>query len=288
MSASLAFAASAGMLAAFNPCGFALLPGYLASFLGSPRSMGENVVRALVVAAAVTVGFVAVFGAVGIAVTALSLTLGSWLAVVTLLAGVVLLAMGVLQLSGRDLAFRVPRARLLVDGSASGMVAYGIIYATVSLSCTLPVFVAAVVSASSAPGATPLIGVLSTLAYAAGMGMVLATLAVVVGLLGRGALARTRPLAHHVGRVSGLVVLLAGLYVLWYSWVELASYRGAQVAAGPVAWVETLSASISQAIVTAGAWPTMVALGLVLAAAAATAFVTQRLRRPRPGPPTTR
>ncbi|KRF29006.1 hypothetical protein ASG91_05155 [Phycicoccus sp. Soil802] len=234
--------------------------------------------RALVVAAAVTTGFVVVFGAVGVAVSALSLTLGPWLSVVTLLAGLVLLVVGAVQLSGRDIPFRVPRARLLVDGSASGMVAYGVIYASVSLSCTLPVFLAAVVSAFSAPGATPTAGVLAALAYAGGMGLVMATLAVVVGLLGRRALARTRAWTRHVGRVSGLVVLAAALYVLWYSWVELASYRGTRVAAGPVAWVRDLSASISQGVVNAGTWPTMLTLGAVLAAVATATFITRRWR----------
>lgn len=56
---SLAFAASAGMLAAFNPCGFAPLPAYLVLFLGTPPTRGSTVRRALAVGAAVTVGFVA-------------------------------------------------------------------------------------------------------------------------------------------------------------------------------------------------------------------------------------
>lgn len=279
MSGPIAFAASAGILAAFNPCGFALLPGYLTTFLGPQRATDQTVRRALVVAAALTTGFIAVFGAAGVAVSALSLTLGPWLAGVTFLAGLALLVMGVLQLRGHDLAFRVPRARLLVDGTTKGMVAYGVIYASVSLSCTLPVFLAAVVSNFTAPGVPPASGILATLAYAGGMGLVMAALAVIAGILGQGALARTRSWTRLVGRVSGVVVMAAALYVLWYSWVELGSYRGTQVASGPVAWVGSLSASLSQEIFNAGTGPTILVLLAVLAAAAAAATVITHRRR---------
>lgn len=44
--------------------------------------------------------------------------------------------------AGRDFSVNIPRARLTVDGSPRGMVAHGVIHATVSPSCTLPVFLA--------------------------------------------------------------------------------------------------------------------------------------------------
>ncbi len=60
------------MLAAVNPCGFALLPAYLtllvvgdrvdSSFAGRLAAIG----RALALTAAMTVGFVAVFGVFGL------------------------------------------------------------------------------------------------------------------------------------------------------------------------------------------------------------------------------
>lgn len=278
MTTQLAFAATAGMLAAFNPCGFALLPGYLTLFLGQPASRSSVVGRAVAVGGAVTTGFVAVFGALGTAIAVLSLTLGPWLAVATLLAGAVLTLIGAAQVLGRDLWVRVPRARLPVDGTVTGMVAYGIVYATVSLSCTLPVFGAAVVSAFAGPGATVGGGALSALAYAAGMGLVMVALALVVGVLGRGALSRTRAWTRHVGRASGVIVLAAAAYVLWYGWVELATDTGAKVSPGPVTWVATASARVSQLITNAGAGPVLLTLTAVLAAAGTATLLTRRRR----------
>lgn len=280
MTPEILFAASAGMLAAFNPCGFALLPGYLALFLGPERSTRGTVRRALVVGGAVTLGFVAVFGALGAAVSLLSFGLGPWLSVVTVLAGVVLLVVGVLLLGGRDVSVRLPPAQLAVGRSAPGMVAYGVVYATVSLSCTLPVFVAAVVSVFATSGTTLLPGVLAALAYAVGMGLVMTTLAVVVGLLGRTSLTRARPWTRHVGRASGLVVTLAALYVLWYGWVELQTYSGREVAPGPVAWVATASAGVSQAITDVGTVPLLAALTAVVVAVGGLERRSRRRRVP--------
>ncbi|MER7173964.1 cytochrome c biogenesis protein CcdA, partial [Streptomyces mesophilus] len=65
-----ALALGAGLLAAVNPCGFALLPAYLSLLvLGErPASRATAVVRALTATLAITLGFGAVFGIFGLAV----------------------------------------------------------------------------------------------------------------------------------------------------------------------------------------------------------------------------
>ena len=58
---AFALAFAAGMVATFNPCGFAMLPAYLAYFVGMEDESPDTwtaVVRAMKVSAAVTTGFV--------------------------------------------------------------------------------------------------------------------------------------------------------------------------------------------------------------------------------------
>jgi cytochrome c-type biogenesis protein len=275
----IAFAATAGMLAAFNPCGFALLPTYLAIFLGTPSSRSSSTTRALLVGASVTAGFVAVFGAAGIAVVLLSLSLGRWLSWVTLASGVLLLALGGWLISGRELRVRIPRARVPVSGSVAGMVSYGVVYASVSLSCTLPVYLAAVAYVFGDPASGPLAGGLAAIAYAVGMGVVLTTLALVVALLDRAAATRVRSWTRHVGRVSGAFAMAAGLYVLWYGWVELATLRGGSAPAGPVAWVTAASGHVSQTVNRIGPYWLSATAAAVFVAAGVGSLV--RRRRPR-------
>src|SRR4051812_31230619 len=63
-------AVTAGMLGAVNPCGFALLPAYLSVLIVSDQvTPGRAVVRALRCTVALTLGYVLVFGAFGLALT---------------------------------------------------------------------------------------------------------------------------------------------------------------------------------------------------------------------------
>ena len=82
----MAVALTAGMVAAFNPCGFALLPAYLALFLGDAKgaTSGASVGRALAVGAAVTSGFVAVFGVAGLLISGFAVQVDAWTPYLTL------------------------------------------------------------------------------------------------------------------------------------------------------------------------------------------------------------
>src|SRR5437762_1589490 len=63
------YAFTAGMAAAVNPCGFALLPAYLGLYLGTDGSARKGLRplgRALVVGTTMTASFIALFGVAGL------------------------------------------------------------------------------------------------------------------------------------------------------------------------------------------------------------------------------
>ena len=65
MIGQLAFAFLAGSAATVNPCGFALLPAYLARRLAiedNARNPSDAIIRALVAGGVMTLGFLLVFG----------------------------------------------------------------------------------------------------------------------------------------------------------------------------------------------------------------------------------
>jgi hypothetical protein len=67
----IALAFGAGLLAPISPCGFALLPTYLAGFLqpAATRPAPQRLRRAVMTGGAVTVGFTATTAVIGIALT---------------------------------------------------------------------------------------------------------------------------------------------------------------------------------------------------------------------------
>ena len=228
MPESLTLALAAGMLAAVNPCGFALLPAYLSVLVLGDDSPGTGraVGRALVLTGWMTIGFVTVFGVFGIVISPVASQVQQYLPWFTVGFGVLVAAAGVWLLAGREL----PRIRLGRGGGAtttrtvSAMVGFGASYATASLTCSIAPFLALVV-ASFRAGSTGE-GVALYVAYAVGMGLLVGIAAVAVALARRGLVTGLRRTGRWVPRVTGLLLLLVGAYVAWYGAWELRVLAG--------------------------------------------------------------
>jgi hypothetical protein len=117
LAAALPFglAFGAGMVAAVNPCGFAMLPAYLSLYLGAEeegfaeRSAVRRALRALLVGLTVSMGFVAVIALAGAVISAGGTVLIGALPVLGVLVGEALIVIGLwLFLGGRSPYIRRP------------------------------------------------------------------------------------------------------------------------------------------------------------------------------------
>ncbi|MEV4823060.1 cytochrome c biogenesis protein CcdA [Micromonospora sp. NPDC049274] len=278
MTAPLLLALTAGMLGAVNPCGFALLPAYLSLLVAGASDARGAVGRALTAAAGLTVGYVVVFGAFGLALAPLAGWLRPRLPWLTVALGLLLLVAGCWLLAGRRLpapgwSARAPR----LTRSWPSMALFGAAYALASLGCAIAPFLAIVVTSLQA-GSTGR-GLALFGAYALGMGLVVAVAALGVALLRDGLVARLRVAGALVPRLSGLVLLLAGGYVAWYGWYELRLAAGHRDARGdPVIQAATkVQQTLADTVDTLG--PT------VLLAILAALLLAARLPRRRTAPP---
>jgi cytochrome c biogenesis protein CcdA len=216
----LGLAFTAGMVATVNPCGFAMLPAYLGFFLGSDDSDAPAARRALLVSLAMTAGFVAVFGIVGLAVRTVASSLDQHLAKATVVVGVVLVVLGVWLLTGHELRIRGPKIeRGGRDRSFGSMFWFGVSYATASLSCTLGPFLVVVTPTFRTSGIVAGTGAFVT--YALGMGSVITVATVAIAGARRGVVTWLRKAGPLINRVSGALLVVAGLYVTWYGWWDL-------------------------------------------------------------------
>lgn len=281
MTGQLTFAFVAGTVATVNPCGFALLPAYLARQLGSGSDHArrpDSLLRALTVGALTTVGFLLVFGTIGtgIALGARSLTRAiPWAALVI---GVALVLAGTAVLFGRHIGIRLPFPARRPAGHGNGSVLlFGLGYGVASLSCTFPVFL--VVVGTAITGET-LTGSLMFVAYALGMGTILTSLAIAAALSRSGLATSIRRLLPHVNRVSGGLLVLAGAYVVYY-WAFFLS--GGSSASGrwyaPVGAVNRLSSTLQSWFSQGSGQTVSVALAVLLAAFIAWALWRQAWKR---------
>jgi cytochrome c-type biogenesis protein len=209
-----------GMVATVNPCGFVLLPTYLMYFLGLEAGRADSeratVRRALLVGGAVTAGFMAVFVLVG----AVTSWFTSWLVAnskyVTGLAGVAFIGLGIAMLFGFKPSFAVPGLASVGerDRTVRSMFVYGIVYAVVSLSCTIALFVPLLFEVDGV-GA----GIVNGAAFGLGMGLLVTALTVSLAVANHALLGVLRSAMQHIQLSAAAFVLLSGMYLLYYFWV---------------------------------------------------------------------
>lgn len=254
----LALALGAGLLAAVNPCGFALLPAYLSLLIVGDDSptRARAVGRALWLTAAMTLGFAGVFAVFGLAVAPVAAGLQRHLPWFTVALGLGLVGLGAVLASGRTVTLprrggsRTRSARPLTRSFAS-MASFGAAYALASLTCTIAPFLAVVVAGFRTDSVA--VGVALFLAYAAGMGLVVGTVAVAVALANDSLVRRIRRTGAWVPRLSGTLLMLAGLYVAYYGWWELRVLAGADPDDPVVAAATSVQRSLVETVQAVGA-----------------------------------
>jgi len=214
------------MAASVNPCGFAMLPAYLAMFLGEEDEPGSaSIGRAFAVSAALTAGFVAVFGLFGVAIAPLALSIERYLPWATMVIGIVLVGMGIALVMGRQITVHTPKlSKGGTDGGLRSMFLFGVSYAVASLSCTIGPFLA--VTSTTLRGQNAVSGIAMFVVYALGMGLVVTGLTVGVALAKAGLVTRLRRAMPYVNRASGVLLVVAGAYVAWYGWFEVRILSG--------------------------------------------------------------
>jgi cytochrome c-type biogenesis protein len=226
--AELALALGAGMLAAVNPCGFALLPAYLSLLVldDENSSRWAAVGRALVLTAAMTAGFVAVFGVFGLVISPIASAVQRYLPWVTVAVGSALLAGGIWLLAGRSLpTFGFSPRGPKISRRLVSVVAFGAAYALASLTCSIAPFLALVVA--SFRTSSVLEGMALFIAYALGMGLLVGTAAVAVALANSSLINRMRRAGRYVPALAGILMIIVGGYVGYYGWWEIRVLRGA-------------------------------------------------------------
>lgn len=255
----LAFAA--GLVAALNPCGFALLPAYLALVVRGDRAGRWRAVgRALAATAAMTLGFLAVFGGFGLLTLTVASTVQRYLPYATVLIGIVLFALGGWLLAGRRLGVSTFGGRWAPTARIGSMFGYGVGYACASLGCTIGPFLA-VTGAAFRGG---LGGVIVYLAYAAGFGLLVGVLAMAVALARSALIDRIRRITPYASQVSGALLVAVGLYVAYYGYYEVRLFESDVSAGDPVlAAAGRLQGTLAGWVHQQGPWPWLVVLALI-------------------------
>jgi cytochrome c-type biogenesis protein len=197
-----------GVASAASPCLLPLYPTFLAMLAG--RRDDDTRGSWAFLGLAVVLGVVTALTVVGLAVTAVSVSLSGLLNWFVPLSTIVLVILGILLLMGRNPFGSLASVRMpVVRHPLAQAFSYGLLYGPVALPCAGP-FIVALLAISI--GVEETVGrVLTFVAFGLGMGLPL----IVISLLGA---TRSRSLTgwltrHHraIGQIAGVLLIVAAL-----------------------------------------------------------------------------
>ena len=227
---ALGFAAAMfGVVTFFSPCSFPMLPGYFSYYITSQKSergKRSSPLKGGLIAAS---GIIAFFLLIGIFVALFGAAIQSLLVYLMPAIGVILLVLGFLSLIGKD-AFlergveyiKKPFSTMLnsirgkgqEEGGSGGLFAYGFGYGAAASSCMAPAFIGVILLGFAAGG---LIGGMFIFAlYALALGAMMVIFSFMAASGGSG-LQKLVGSTTKIKRISGFLLMLAGLFVIWYS-----------------------------------------------------------------------
>ena len=223
----IGFAVAAGIVASINPCGFFMLPGYVAYQLGVQEagygklSAVQRGMRALVVGLMATLGFVFVFAIVGVIVSAGGAFLSRVFPFLGLVIGVLMIGLGAYFLTTRRYVGVLAASRIQVTPrrNAGNAFVFGVGYAIGSFSCSLPIFLVVV---GSALGTESFIGsVRQFVGFALGLGCVVIAVTSGAAIIRDAVWRFLRGAVPYVQQTSSLFLVGVGGYLIYY-WVIFA------------------------------------------------------------------
>jgi len=227
----LAFPLAAGLIAAFNPCGFAMLPAYLSYFLGlesqSEADRYTGILNGLKVSLALSLGFVFVFAAIGILTNTVitEASVEKQAGYITLVIGVLLVVLGLGMIRGYHPVLNIPRLGIkATNRQLPSMFLFGVSYAFVSIGCSAPIFFVTVGGSFSRDGV--LNGSAVFVSYALGMSIVITILTISLAIARSSIAEKFKNLMKYVNTISGVFLAVSGFFLAAYGWWEIQVSRG--------------------------------------------------------------
>ncbi len=211
-----AFGFVAGIGAFFAPCAFALFPGYISYYLTSVGTGRETASRSLALGLTCAAGGALFFAAAGVAITLVGGAISPYLIATKPVIALAVALLGLVLVADVRLpSFALPLGRVGQKlPPAGGLFLYGFGYALASTGCTLPIYVSIIVLplTSGFSGAA----LLTFASFASAMAVMMLLTSLLVGLAKASLLRRLQASTVWIKRVSGLVLIAAGLYLGYY------------------------------------------------------------------------
>lgn len=210
-----------GVLAFLAPCAVALLPGYIVAFISRNSqenpSLRKRLGRGLKLAMLSILGILIIYTIAGVLIIAAAQILKEYMKWITVGMGGVLTILGFLMIMGKNISFSVNLRNPTDRSEAIEAIVFGLAYAIGALGCLFPLFL--VVATQAMAAETALEGASYIGAYFTGISsMMIGT--ILLSTFAKDFLMKyLRKILPHMERITGVLLILAGVYVIYYQMV---------------------------------------------------------------------
>lgn len=217
----------AGLVSFASPCVLPLVPGYLGFIGGFTGTEGKTSTKRLALGVGLFIlGFTVVFVAFTVLFGTAGLLLRPWLDLITRIAGVLVIIMGLVFIGQVTFAQRTIRPRIKATTGLAGAPLLGVVFALGWTPCVGPTLIAvgSMVLDGGDPGRAAIVGV----AYSLGLGIPF--LLVALGLnWATGSVAWMRRHIRLINLIGGAMLILVGLLMVTGVWRAMVTSLGAVI-----------------------------------------------------------
>lgn len=220
-SALLSFSFLQGVLAFFAPCAVVLLPAYLSAFLTQrvegQISLARGVRRAMWYGGMSMLGIVLVYALAGVLLIFAAQLVKHYMVYIVTAMGAVIIVLGMFMLLGKVVSLNIHGPQGKFKSESAEAFVFGTAYGLGALGCLFPLFLVVATAAVS----KGLAGSAYILAYGTGMALFM-LLFYLLALFAKQRMQRSLSrILPYVSRVGGIIVMFAGIYIIWYQSVLL-------------------------------------------------------------------
>jgi len=221
MSSFFYFSFIQGMLVFLAPCAVALLPAYIVSFISRNKEQSASkkylVLRGLKLASLSILGILIIYAIAGTIIIFASQLIKDYMKWVAISMGGGLIILGILMLLGKNVSLNIHLKQKKYDNEIAEAFFFGVAYAIWALGCLFPLFLVVTTQALAAPSI--LIGGSYIFAYFLGMSVLMIS-TILLSIFAKDFLMKQlRRILPHMNKISGILLILAGIYIIQYQLV---------------------------------------------------------------------
>ncbi|MEX0721582.1 MAG: cytochrome c biogenesis CcdA family protein [Balneolaceae bacterium] len=210
-----------GVVAFFAPCAVVLLPGYIIVYISRSSAdqpkLSTKLKRGLKLSLLSIMGILLIYAIAGVLIILASQLLKEYMKWITVAMGGVIIVLGFLMIAGKNLTFSINMNNTTNKSEVIEAFTFGMAYAVGALGCLFPLFLIVATQAMAAPSI--LQGASYILAYFAGISLMMIA-AIMLSTFAKDLLMKyLRKILPHMEVITGVLLILAGAYVIYYQMV---------------------------------------------------------------------